>query len=291
MHPRRIVLVGLTLTIVAISLTLGGSRRSMAQPPASPAMLPTFDYDAAAPGVQGPASPLVASAELRAFRAHQMAFGVLVPLVELQALLPAGFDAVPSQAGADTAMIGITFVYHQRTEVAGGSVVGPSSGVFVSATVSNTALNRQEALYLTAIFNDQATIDAHNGVMGPGSFRFGEVEVVLEERAGILSLAFDVADTGTGLRLRAQADGPAAMLNHSRFDPQPAPFRFANTGGQVGPASRAASQSDNQTLPAAELKFKANGGELTLPSGSLTIAGLGANVSFVRWGEVYTRTE
>ncbi len=293
MKPHRVAHLALLLMAVTMSLAFSGQARSLAQPAAPPSALPSYDYDTTAPGVQGPTSPLVANADLRAFRSHQFAFGVLVPLAELQALLPPGFAATPSQPGADTALAGITFVYHQRTEVAGGSIVGPSSGVFVSVTVTNQALARQEALYLVAVFNDQPTIDAHNSVMGPGGWRLGEVEVEIKEEAGMVGFAFDVSDAESGMRLRASATGPAAMLNHSRFDPQPAPFRFLNAGGQAGPASRAASQSDNQTVPAAtaDLKFKANGGKLVLPGGSLTITGLGPNVSLVRWAEVFSKVE
>ncbi len=207
-------------------------------------------------------------------------------------MLPAGFVPVASAPGADTAMLGLTFVYQVRTESAGG-LVGPSSGVYIGATVTNVALARQESLFLTAVLNDQATIDGNNAVLGPGSFRLGEVAVEIEEQAGTLSFAFDVTDAGLGLRIRARAAGPAAMLNHAKFDPQPAPFRFINTGGAAGPASRVASQADNQTIPVAtaDLKFKANGGELKLPGGNLTIAGLGPSVTLARWVEVITKRE
>ncbi len=291
MKLHRLAHLALLLMAVTMSLAFSGQARSLAQPAAPPSALPSYDYDTTAPGVQGPTSPLVAGADLHVFRGHVVGMGVLVPLAELQALLPAGFAALPSQPGAGTAIVSIAFVYQQRTEVAGGSILGPSSGVFLSANVTNTTLARTETIYLEAVFNDQATIDAHNAVMGPGSFCLGEVDVEIEEAAGMLSFGFELA--GCGLRLRASATGSAAMLTHSKSDPQPAPFRFINTGGKAGPAQRASSQASFQTLTAeaANLKIKAPGGILTLPDGSLSIEGLGPNVSLVRWGEVFTRAE
>jgi hypothetical protein len=294
LKARTVLLTSLALVLVASAVTLGLQRGATAQtPPPTQGPPPAHDYDPTTSGVQGPTSPLLAAPDGRYFRGHQLAIGLLVPLAELQALLPDGFEALPSAAGADTSLVGLTFVYQQRSVHADGSLLGPISELLVGATVQNTLLGRQESLFLTAVVNDRAVVAAFNEQFGPGSHRYGDVAVLIEEAAGSLRFTFDVADPALGSHLRVAASGPAGLSNRLRFDPQPLPFRFLNGDGRAGPASRAASQSDGQTVPTAmaNVQVTANDGTLRLPSGSLTIGGVGPNVGMGRWLEVIAKLE
>jgi hypothetical protein len=57
---------------------------------------PTYDYDLAAPGTQGPVSPLLNGYTYRSVRQYQIAVPVLVPVDALQAALPPGFVPIPT---------------------------------------------------------------------------------------------------------------------------------------------------------------------------------------------------
>jgi hypothetical protein len=293
MSARRLTLAASALGVAVLAVALVTGRGAIAQPPPMQGPPPSHDYDPMTPGVQGPTSPLLAAPDGRTFRTHQIIVGVLVPLAELQALLPGGFEALPNPAGAATALLNLTFIYHQRVEQADGSLLGPGSGMLVGTTVQNTLLGRQEGLFLTAVFNDEAMVDAFNAHFGPGSWRRGDVTVVVEEAAGSLRFKFDVADAALGSHVRVAASGPAALPNRTRLDPQPLAFRFLDGDGRPGPASRAASQSDGQTVPAAmaNVQLAANDGTLRLPGGGLTISGVGPNVGMGRWLEVITKLE
>jgi hypothetical protein len=267
-----ILLTGLAIPGTAHAQTGSGS------PP------PTYDYDPDIAGTQPPKSPLVADYEYRSARTYQVSIPVLVPLSELQAILPAGYTAIASPAESQTASLSLVFFMDQRFERPGqGATYGPVSALLVSTTVVNNNVNppRQELVFPS--FSAGGEIDALNASFGPGSARLAEVKVNVEEKEGKLYFTFDVHDADLGFKIQAKAESPADLNTRAISDPVGLAFRTFN-GKNPNNAFRAASQSDTLNIPTAQAKVKlqACGHKLRFPAGNLRIVGLGANVTFGR---------
>lgn len=245
---------------------------------------PTYDYDAAVPGTQGPKSPLVAGYDYRSVRTYQVSIPVLVPLAQLQSILPAGFTATPSAPGADTASLSLGFFVDQRFErTAVGQSYGPVSALLVSTTAVNNNVSPPRSELVFPAFEASGEIDALNAAFGPGSARLADVKVKIEQEDGAMRFSFDVSDDSLGFRIRAEAESPSAINTRSVSDPVGLPFRTFN-GRSANNSFHAASQSDTLTLPAASsvVKLQAPGQRLRFPAGTLSIVGLGPNVTFSR---------
>lgn len=277
------------LLLAAVCLAAPPAARAQSAQGAPP---PTYDYDAATPGTQPPTSPLVAGYEFRSLRIYQLSIPVLVPLAELQAALPAGFVPAATPANSNTATLTLMFIYQQRFERTGVGSFGPFSGVLVSTTVlnTNTAPARQEILF--PAFEVSDWVGPLNDSFGPGAARQANVKVDIAEKDGTLRLKFDVHDPSSGFKVKAQAEGPVNINNRSVSDPIGLPFR---TLGGLTPndAFRGASTSDTLAVPAAAAAAQVDvpAGRLALPGGSVTVLGLGANVSFSRNVEFFLKFE
>ena len=249
----------------------------------------TYDYNAAAPGVQPPSFLLGAPYDYRSVRTYQVSIPVLVPRSELQALMPAGFTAVATPSGSTNGTVTLAFFLDQRFEV-GGQTYGPVSAMLVSTTAFNTAANRNELVFPS--FQASGHIGALNIAFGPGSARAATVGVAITQAGGRMRFEFDIADAGLGLKLRAEAEAPAAMNNRAISDPVGLAFRTFN-GLSPNNAFRAASQSDALVVPAqdANVKLHATGNRLNFPAGSLSIVGVGASVTFSRGVEFVLKFE
>ncbi len=107
----RLGLVALALvTLVLVGTAhVGSAQTGSGSPP------PTYDYSDMVPGTQGPTSLTVAGAENRLLRTFVVQVPVLVPLAELQAALPPGFNAVANPAGSNTGQVTASFFFQQRT--------------------------------------------------------------------------------------------------------------------------------------------------------------------------------
>lgn len=295
MLTRTVLLGSLALIVAAGTMALGVRRGDTAQQPLVSASPPTYDYDADTPGTQPPTSPLLEGFEARVLRTHSLVVTVLVPRAELQAILPPGFVAQGTANDPDAAAVSFGFFYQQQFERTGVGTFGPSSGlqVTVGALNTNTDPDRAEGLQIAHLLSDQPSVDAFNATYGPGSFRPAAVKVEIEEEEGRLRLAFDVQDAGLGLRIKAAAEGPAAIVNRVKVDPAPGPGRLLNNGLTPNPPFRIAVQSDNRSVPTAQanLQFETPDGVLRLPGGTLTITGIDANVSFARWLEAVNKFE
>lgn len=245
---------------------------------------PTYDYDDAIAGTQPPKSALVADYEYRSVRTYQVSIPVLVPLAQLQAILPAGYTAVASPADSQTASLSLGFFLDQRFERTGvAQSYGPVSALLVSTTVLNTNVTpaRQELVFPS--FSAGGEIEGLNASFGPGSARLADVKVKVEEKKGKLYFTFDVNDAELGFKIHAEAQSPAALNTRAISDPVGLPFRTFN-GTSANNAFRAASQSDTLSVPTADAKVKlqTRGHKLRFPAGTLAIKGLGANVAFSR---------
>jgi hypothetical protein len=290
--------IGMALAIAsALTLALVVRERSMAQSTgATGSPPPTYDYNSAAPGVQPPTSPLLANPAARELRTHQLGVSVLVPLAEMQAVLPPGFTAVESAPGSGMATVGMGFIYQARFEQTGAGTFGPVSGTTVIHTARNTNADppRLEAVFLALELSDPAAVAAANAVFGPGSSRLARTKVDIKEEGGRLRLRFHVVDEALGFNVKVSAEGPAHVVTRSQSDPVPVPWRFLNNGGVPNPPLRAAFQGDINTIPsaAADVDVSVVGRRLRLPGGGrLTVMGVGPSVSFWRWVEVVTRPE
>jgi len=271
-------MAGLALLACLVSANGAHAQTGSGSPP------PTYDYDSEIAGTQPPKSPLLTNYEYRSVRTYQVSIPVLVPLNQLQAILPAGYTAIASPGDSQTASLSLGFFMDQRFERTGvAQSFGPVSALLVSTTVLNTNVEpaRQELVFPS--FSASGEIDALNASFGPGSARLADVKVKVEEKKGKLYFTFDVNDAALGFKIHAEAESPAALNNRSLSDPVGLAFRTFN-GTTPNNAFRAASQSDTLSVPAADAKVKlqTRGHKLRFPAGSLSIVGLGANVGFSR---------
>jgi hypothetical protein len=297
---RRIIFVSVVAAAVLTALPIvqfGPLRPSIAvahapggAPTVHPPSPPTYDYDTVTPGTQPPTSPLLAGSTARIMETLALSVFATVPQAELQAVLPGGFIATESPAGSGLAVITLRFRFQERIEQLGGGTFGPASGLVVFHIARNAALNRPELLILAAEFSDASLVNGWRAVFGPGSSRLADVEVEIKEKGEQLQLKFDVEDEAIGLSVKVQAEGPAAITRRTHSDPFDLPLRPLNDGIFANPAHRSSNMGDVQIVEA-NLELHAAGGQLRLPGGVLTIAGLAPNVAFVRAFESLFRPE
>ncbi|MGV3722287.1 MAG: hypothetical protein ACO1SX_15375 [Actinomycetota bacterium] len=269
---------GLALLGCLLGANPAGAQTGSGSPP------PTYDYDPEIAGTQPPKSPLLADYEYRSVRTYQVSIPVLVPLSQLQAILPAGYQAIASPAESQTASLSLGFFMDQRFERPGvAQTYGPVSALLVSTTVLNTNVNpaRQELVFPS--FSAGGEVDALNASFGPGSARLADVKVKVEEKNGKLYFTFDVNDASLGFKIHAEAQSSAALNTRSVSDPVGLAFRTFN-GTAPNNAFRAASQSDTLSVPVkdAKVKLQTRGHKLRFPAGTLSIVGLGATVGVSR---------
>jgi hypothetical protein len=277
------VLVGLGL----FSGTSAEAQTASGSPP------PTYDFDAVTPGTQPPTSPLLAGYDYRSVRTYQVSIPVLVPLSQLQAIMPPGFTAQPSAPEARTATLSFAFFVDQRFERTGvGESYGPVTALLVSTTATNNNVNPARSELVFPAFEASGDIDAVNASFGPGSARLAKVQLNVEQRNGKMRFRFEINDARLGFRIVAAATSPVALNNRLVSDPVGLPFRTFN-GFNPNAAFRAASQSDALIVPTkdANLTLRAPGKRLRFPAGRLTIVGVGPSITFSRNVEFFVKFE
>ena len=217
----------------------------------------------------------------------------LVPIAELEAILPRGFDAVEASPGSATAAITLDFIFQQRMELIGIGTFGPASGLQVQATALNTELSRQERLILAWEFSDAVFVKALDAAFGSGSSRPAKTKVDIKEDEATLQFKFHVVDEPLGLNVKLTAEGPAGLVERFHADPQPSTFRSLNDGEFTNPPFRLALQQDRAVVPttAESLALDVPGGRLRLPGGSLTIVGVAPTFNVVRLHELFSKPE
>ncbi|MBS1831387.1 MAG: hypothetical protein JST65_01665, partial [Acidobacteria bacterium] len=229
---------------------------SFAQNAGSAAPPPTYDYDTATAGTQGPKAPAVAGYTYRSVRSFQMAVPVLVRSAELQAVLPPGYVPVATPAGSDTATITLNFFLDQRfqPDASSATTYGPTSAVLITTTALNTRLAtpRQEIVFPS--FEASSDVDRLNAAFGPGSARLAKVTAGVTDRHGVKTFKFRIVDKDLGFEMLAQAEVPGNIASRVVSDPVGLPFRTFN-GMELNKAFWAASQSDAVTVPASDTKI------------------------------------
>jgi hypothetical protein len=272
--PLRESLGILVLTVA--TLTLQPARADAQQPP-------TYDFNPAVPGVQGPTSPLLAAPYTHFFRTISLNVPLLVPVAELQAALPPGFTALPDPLGRAT----VTALFSYMVTDAEQAPVAPYHTLVLLAGVRNTALDRTEVLVLARFLSTQASVDAQNLATGGGAWLAGFVWESAEE-AGELEMRVQI-DSDEGLGLSVVAKGPAAMNQRVTFDPNPFPFRWVKAGVALD-SFWVGSIFDQRTVATTptNINVSANGGHLKLPGGfGLTVLGPGSPFAFSKGQVVY----
>jgi hypothetical protein len=301
---RRITRFAVVVAVVLIALPLvqlGSARPSIvrAHPAAHPPTPPTYDWDTATAGTQPPTSPRLANPNARLLSTLRLAFPVLVPLEQLQAILPAGYVATEAApAGSGLASIALQFRFQERLERVGIGTFGPTSGLVASHVARNTALNRLELLILAAEDSTTSAADAFNAVFGPGSSRVANVKAEIEETAGTLEVKFDVEDESIGLDINVKAKGPAAIDARGHGDPAGAPIRGLNNGVSANAAYWFGFMNDFRSVPITSTNFsfrmgpgRYDDGVLGLPGGAVDVVGVGPNFTFLRWHDNHYQLE
>lgn len=245
---------------------------------------PTYDWDNSIPGIQQPTSPLVANPDFRSVRLYQVAFPVLVPLWELQAIMPAGFTPIATPAGSQTATINFLYIVDQRFERPKlGQTFGPFTGILVTTNAINNNVSPARTELVFPAFEVSSDVDALNAVFGQGSARLAKVKMKVVEKDGTIRFDFDVKDKDLGFNVEAGAESPVTINTRTKSDPIGIALR-AFSGYTANRPLRAASISDFLAVPTASANatFQTPDGLLHFPAGNLRILGLGSSITFSR---------
>ena len=113
---------------------------------------PSHDYDTAIPGIQGPTSPVLANPTGRLFSAARLSITTMVPIEDLQRILPPGYTAnpLPAPNPPGLAGMGLGFDFQAQCDRAGAAPSGSAPWMFALHQARNTALARNEVLVLAA---------------------------------------------------------------------------------------------------------------------------------------------
>ncbi len=269
-------LLGILVLTVA-TLTLQPARAYAQQPP-------TYDFDPAVAGVQGPTSPLLAAPYTHFFRTISVNVPLLVPVGDLQAALPPGFDTFPDALGRAT----VTALFSFMVTDAEQAPVAPYHTLVLLTGARNTALDRNEVLVLARFLSTQESVDAQNLATGGGAWL---ADFVWEsaESGGELEIGVQIDSGEVGLGLGVVARGPAEMNQRVTFDPNPFRFRWVKAGVALDSFSVGSvfDQRAVATTPT-NIDVSASGGHLKLPGGfSLTVLGPGSPFAFSKGQVVY----
>lgn len=258
----------------------------MVEPGVAEASQPsTYDYDLTTPGVQGPTSPLFAS-PFRRFTRDVLNVSVLVPTVQLQAVLPSGFTAL---ATADPSLASINVLASFQAMDGLPHEIGPYHTLQILVAARNTNLSpaRVEILSLDNQRSTQASVDDENQTFGGGS-RLAEFEWEISEKRGVLDVRLDVVADGHSLHLTAS--GSAVVNQRVTQNPNPSAFRVVSVG-VAGSAFFVSSQFDRRLVPNTGANVMAKDRRIELPGGaSLEIRGVGT-ATFQKSQEVWLAWE
>ena len=251
---------------------------------------PTYDFVPGEPGTQPPPAlggPFTAR-ELFTFSLRVV---VLVPLAQLQALLPPGFVATPFPAGSDTAFVNLQFNNQTRLERPG---TGPGSGTFgpsgtfqIDTRITNPDNVAEGFFQLVHLVSDATLVPLRNRILGPGSSSAARFKFEMEDEEGSLRIKARVRHDGLGLDVKADATGPSAFAN--RFGGGLARSRFQNQDSPTtaNPQILTVVHGDNAGAQPPE-NVRLNATQLQLPGGTLDVIGVGG-FTFIRNLETFYR--
>jgi hypothetical protein len=265
------------LVLTVATLALQPARADAQQPP-------TYDFDPAVPGVQGPTSPLLANPFTHFFRTISMNVPLLVPATELQVALPPGFNALPDALGRASINALFSFMVTDAEQ----APIAPYHTLVLLVGARNTTLGRNETLVLARFNSTQGSVDAQNLTTGGGAW-LADFEWEIAEKRGELEIGVDINSEEVGLGLRVAATGPAEMNQRIRFDPNSSRFRWVDAGMALN-SFWVGSTFDQRAVASTptNVQVSAKDGRLELPGGfSLTVLGPGATFVFQKGQVVY----
>lgn len=254
---------------------------------------PTYDYDAATPGTQGPTSPLLSGYTYRSVRTYQVAIPILVSAQELQAALPPGYIPIATPAGSETATMTLTFFFDQRFQpTVGSDTLGPVTALLATTNVTNTTLPTPRTEIVFPIFETSGWAKELNESFGPGAARNAVVKGSMEQSDGQTKFKFKIRDREIGMAIDVEAEGSMDINTRAVSDPVGFAFRALDGWTPLKPF-RAASQSDTLSVPmtSGRVKISTPGQRLNMRTGSLQILGLGANATISRGVEFVIKFE
>lgn len=268
---------------------------------------PSHDYDTVMPGIQGPTSPVLTNPTGRLFSASRLSVSTIVPLEDLQRILPPGYNAnpLPAPNPPGLAGIGLGFDFQAQCDRAGAAPSGSAPWMFALHVARNTALARNEVLVLAAEVADESFLNCHQAVFGTGGSRLAEVEAEIRQKHGQLRINFEVEDEEIGLHIKVRAEGPAAFNARSNHaDAAPSALRTLDQGLFANPAQRFSIMADAVGVPITDRNFRltlgsnrdddgdaGTLGSIGLPGGRVRVVGLMPNFTFQRWFENFLQPE
>ena len=269
-------------TVLAIAIVLSALPVAVSAQIPSPFAPPSF-------GTDYPAGSPVLNYEMRRYRDWQLTVNVTVPTSELQAVLPAGYQA-PNPAAAGST-VGITLVLQERVEfltpiggISAGSY-GPVDEVLVVATARSPA-GMLETVILDNLRSTAEAMNMTNTVFGPGSARLPDMlRMELAAEPGGQLHRFTAQVVSGRLNIGASAVFGDSGMSFLRRRVSPNPFRYVDSSIQPAVANgslRAGTSADLISVPVSDITFKRD--EIHLPHGRLTVLGVVSGTIF-RWQE------
>jgi len=268
---------------------------------------PSHDYDTVIPGIQGPTSPVLANPTGRLFSAARLTVNTMVPLEDLQRILPPGFTANPLPPPSPPGLAGMNlgFDFQAQCDRAGAAPSGSALWMFALHQARNTALARNEVIVLAAEVADESFLNCHQALFGPGGSRLADLEAEVREKDGQRRIQYEVKDKAIGLRIKVRAEGPAAFsARNNHADPAGSPLRTLDQGLFANPAQRFSVMADSVGVPITDRNFRLTLGHdrdddsddgtlgwIGLPGGRVRVVGLMPNFVLQRWFENFVQPE
>ena len=231
----------------------------------------------------------------------------MVPIEDLQRILPPGFTAnpLPAPNPPGLAGMGLGFDFQAQCDRAGAAPSGSAPWMFALHQARNTALARNEVIVLAAEVADESFLNCHQAVFGPGGSRLAELDATVRQKDGQLRIQYEVKDKAIGLHIKVRADGPAAFsARNNHADPVPSPLRTLDQGLFANPAQRFSIMADSVGVPITDRNFRLTLGHdrdddsddgtlgwIGLPGGRVRVVGLMPNFQFQRWFENFFQPE
>jgi len=256
------------------AIALFHTAQAPAQTPFGPMQQPPATYGP-------PADPNLSGYQIRTWTPESFSIDVQVPTAQLQPALPPGYLAVDS-AAPGFALMRLFFNFQEEfalgTSVSGypAGTYGPYDEAGATVIVWNNATQHWEVLILEALTSTPEAADFLNAVFGPGSYRTGDIKMVVKNDLAQVTLKATVQDPSSSFRLGVSVTTADQLTGQPRGGAPAAPLRYVNFG--VSPQSLNAeiwfgSVGDLRTLQTAT-DVTLDNTVVRLPGGKVSIAAL-----------------
>jgi hypothetical protein len=242
----------------------------------------------------------------RLFSAARLSVTTIVPLEDLQRILPPGFTAnpLPAPNPPGLAGMGLGFDFQAQCDRAGAAPSGSAPWMFALHLARNTALARNEVLGLAAEVADESFLNCHQAVFGAGGSRLAELDANVRQKEGQLRIQYEVKDKAIGLHIKVRAEGPPAFTARNNHADPAGVLRTLDQGLFANPAQRFSIMADAVGVPITDRNFRltlghdkddegddGTLGSIGLPGGRVRLVGVMPNFTFQRWFENFVQPE